>query len=119
MLSVSIQMLQSTRFSQRKTKERAMKINPRRSAASLVLFGLLFQILAPGLQAANSFKKVEWFKPVGDKFEKLDAALEFGHEGLTLVSRRGKEAVVTVPYSKVGSVTYSRGKNPVARLLPS
>lgn len=96
-----------------------MKINLRHSAASLVLFGLLFQTLAPGLQAADSFKKVEWFKPVGDKFEKLDAALEFGPEGLTLASRGGKEPAVTFPYNKVSSVTYSRGKNPVARLLPS
>lgn len=96
-----------------------MTINPRHSAASLVLFGLLFQILAPGLQAADSFKKVEWFKPVGDKFEKLDAVLEFGPEGLTLAPRRGKEPAVTVPYDNVSSVTYSHGKNPVARLRSS
>lgn len=61
---------------------------------------------------AQTYTKVHYLRPEGDKAEQVDAMLVFGDRELEIRNRKNQQPIAGISYDEIDAFTYSKSKHP-------
>jgi len=78
----------------------------------LSTFLVFLLTLQPVFAQQQTFTKIKYMQPVGDKSKEIDSRLIFMDESLEVYNKKTGESLKKIPYTDIKGATYSKSKHP-------